>query len=88
VPLPPDPARGPAPRSEKELDQPSLRLGSVITFPTHEPGHDPRLSPLAFGGGLARQDEAWIGMIIYGNRQPCIGNLPKKPKMPSSSKNL
>jgi len=33
--------------------------------------------------GLARQDEAWIGMIIFGNKQPCTGNLPKKPKMPS-----
>jgi hypothetical protein len=33
--------------------------------------------------GLARQDEAWIGMIIFGNTQPCTGNLPKKPKMPS-----
>jgi hypothetical protein len=33
------------------------------------------------------QDEAWIGMIIYGNKRPCIGNLPKRPKMPSSSKN-
>jgi hypothetical protein len=33
------------------------------------------------------QGEAWIGMIIYGNRRPCIGNLPKKPKMPSSNEN-
>ena len=36
------------------------------------------LAPLAFGSGLARQDEAWIGMIIYGNRQPYIGNFPEK----------
>ena len=33
-----------------------------------------------------KRDEPWTGMTIFGNRRPCIGYLPKKPKMPSSSK--
>jgi ATP-dependent helicase/nuclease subunit B len=31
---------------------------------------------------------ARIGMIIYGSRQRCIGNLPNKPRIPSSRKNF
>src|SRR5262249_52678082 len=79
-----DPSRRTSPRTEK--DQTSA-LG-LHHFPRCTgQAWSSALSPLAFGSGLARQDEAWIGMIIYGNRQPCIGNLPKKLKMPSSNNN-
>lgn len=73
--------------AEKELDQRSLRLGSVITFPdARGQTWSSALSTWRLGMVL-RGKPTWIGMIIYGNRQPCIGNLAKKPKTPSSSKN-
>src|SRR5262245_32880750 len=31
--------------------------------------------------------QAWIGMITFGMRRRCIGNLPKNPKMSSANKN-
>jgi len=34
-----------------------------------------------------KHDEPWTGMTIFGNRRPCIGSLPKRPKIPSLSKN-
>src|SRR5262245_54087110 len=80
-------ARG-AGRSRIPMQNKLTRIGSARASEARIRGRAAWNHQTGYVGGLTEYDDAWSGMTIFGKKRPCIGNLPKRPKMSSLSRKL